>query len=91
MTSGVRPGMAAWPCSSRCCGARPAGEDVRSWLYAAESGGPGYEQAWRAIMEVNPLPAVLGRVCYHPCEIACNRGTLDEAVGINSVERVLGD
>ncbi len=42
-------------------------------------------------MEVNPLPAVMGRVCYHPCETACNRGQLDEAVGINSVERFLGD
>src|SRR3954454_9285178 len=42
-------------------------------------------------METNPLPAIMGRVCYHPCETACNRGQLDEAVGINSVERFLGD
>jgi 2-oxoacid:acceptor oxidoreductase delta subunit (pyruvate/2-ketoisovalerate family) len=42
-------------------------------------------------MEENPFPAVMGRVCYHPCETACNRATLDEAVGINSVERFLGD
>src|SRR3954453_21832052 len=42
-------------------------------------------------MEDNPLPAVMGRVCYHPCETACNRGELDESVGINSVERFLGD
>ena len=42
-------------------------------------------------MEVNPFPAVMGRVCYHPCETACNRVNLDEAVGINSVERFLGD
>jgi NADPH-dependent glutamate synthase beta subunit-like oxidoreductase len=42
-------------------------------------------------MEVNPMPAVMGRVCYHPCETACNRGDLDESVGINSVERFLGD
>jgi len=34
---------------------------------------------------------VMGRVCYHPCETACNRAQLDEAVGINSVERFLGD
>jgi NADPH-dependent glutamate synthase beta subunit-like oxidoreductase len=33
----------------------------------------------------------MGRVCYHPCETSCNRGQLDEAVGINSVERFLGD
>jgi len=75
------------PCGHAC----PAGEDVRSWLYDAESGGAAYQAAWRRIMEVNPLPAVMGRVCYHPCETACNRGNLDESVGINSVERFLGD
>ena len=42
-------------------------------------------------MEDNPFPAIMGRVCYHPCETACNRAQLDEAVGINSVERFLGD
>src|SRR6478752_4206243 len=47
--------------------------------------------AWRALTENNPLPAVMGRVCYHPCESACNRAMLDSAVGINSVERFLGD
>jgi NADPH-dependent glutamate synthase beta subunit-like oxidoreductase len=75
------------PCGHAC----PAGEDVRTWLYEAESGGAGYESAWRRIVETNPFPAVCGRVCYHPCETACNRGHLDEAVGINSVERFLGD
>ncbi len=75
------------PCGTAC----PAGEDVRSWLYDAESGAAGYRQAWDRIVEVNPFPAVMGRVCYHPCETACNRGQLDEAVGINSVERFLGD
>jgi NADPH-dependent glutamate synthase beta subunit-like oxidoreductase len=39
----------------------------------------------------NPFPAIMGRVCYHPCKQACNRGDLDQAVGINSVERFLGD
>ena len=33
----------------------------------------------------------MGRVCYSPCESACNRAQIDEAVGINSVERFLGD
>jgi NADPH-dependent glutamate synthase beta subunit-like oxidoreductase len=73
------------PCGHAC----PAGEDVQAWLYHAEEAD--YERAWRKIMEDNPLPAVMGRVCYHPCETACNRGQLDEAVGINSVERFLGD
>lgn len=75
------------PCAEGC----PAGEEVREWLRDAEDGGAGYERAWRRIMEVNPFPAVMGRICYHPCETVCNRASLDEAVGINSVERFLGD
>ena len=73
------------PCNHAC----PAGENIQGWLFHAESGD--YEQAWRVLVENNPLPAVMGRVCYHPCENACNRGQLDAAVGINSVERFLGD
>jgi NADPH-dependent glutamate synthase beta subunit-like oxidoreductase len=75
------------PCNDGC----PAGENVQAWLYEGEEGGAGYERAWQQIMVDNPFPAVMGRVCYHPCETACNRGQLDEAVGINSVERFLGD
>ncbi|QWF77963.1 NAD(P)-binding protein [Amycolatopsis sp. CA-230715] len=73
------------PCNQAC----PAGQDIQRWLYHAESGD--YEPAWRRIMADNPFPAVLGRICFAPCESACNRGQLDEAVGINSVERFLGD
>ena len=73
------------PCNNAC----PAGENIQGWLFHAESGN--YEKAWRALTENNPLPAIMGRVCYHPCEGACNRGRLDAAVGINSVERFLGD
>jgi 2-oxoacid:acceptor oxidoreductase delta subunit (pyruvate/2-ketoisovalerate family) len=75
------------PCNHAC----PAGENIQAWLYEAEAGGEGYERAWRKLMEDNPFPAVMGRVCYHPCETACNRAELDSAVGINSVERFLGD
>ena len=75
------------PCTHAC----PAGENCRDWLYEAEEGGEGYERAWRKIMAENPFPAIMGRVCYHPCETSCNRGQLDEAVGINSVERFVGD
>ncbi len=75
------------PCNHAC----PAGENIQAWLYEAEEGDGGYERAWRKIMEDNPFPAIMGRVCYHPCETSCNRAQLDEAVGINSVERFLGD
>jgi len=73
------------PCNDGC----PAGENVQGWLFHAESGD--YEAAWRVLTRDNPLPAVMGRVCYHPCESACNRGHLDDSVGINAVERFLGD
>ncbi|MDP2810659.1 MAG: NAD(P)-binding protein [Rhodocyclaceae bacterium] len=73
------------PCNATC----PAGENIQGWLFHAESGD--YEAAWRALVENNPLPAIMGRVCYHPCEGACNRQQVDSAVGINSVERFLGD
>ena len=73
------------PCNSTC----PAGEDIQGWLYHAESGD--YESAWRHLTRDNPFPAIMGRVCYHSCEGACNRGKLDAPVGINAVERFLGD
>ena len=73
------------PCNDAC----PAGENIQGWLYEAESGN--YEAAWRKLVEENPLPAVMGRICCHPCETACNRAQVDEAVGINAVERFLGD
>ena len=73
------------PCNHAC----PAGENIQAWLFHAESGD--YEAAWRELVKNNPLPAIMGRVCYHPCETACNRGSLDESVSIHAVERFLGD
>jgi len=73
------------PCNGEC----PAGEDIQGWLFHAESGN--YEAAWRHLTRDNPFPAIMGRVCYHTCESVCNRGRIDAPVGINSVERFLGD
>ena len=73
------------PCNHQC----PAGENIQAWLFHAESGD--YQQAWRKLVQDNPFPAIMGRVCYHSCEGACNRGKVDAPVGINSVERFLGD
>lgn len=73
------------PCNDAC----PAGEDIQGWLYEAEAGS--YEKAWKHLIKDNPFPAIMGRICYHPCQSACNRKDVDEAVGINSVERFLGD
>ena len=73
------------PCNHAC----PAGENIQGWLYHAESGD--YRRAWEELVQNNPLPAIMGRVCYHPCESACNRGQLDQPVSIHAVERFLGD
>jgi NADPH-dependent glutamate synthase beta subunit-like oxidoreductase len=72
-----------------CGGACPAGEDAQAWLALLAQGRA--RQAWEKLVEANPLPAISGRVCHHPCESACNRGQYDEAVGIHGVERFLGD
>ena len=73
------------PCNAGC----PAGENIQAWLAHAEAGR--HEQAWRQLTQDNPLAAIHGRICYHPCESVCNRATLDSAVSIHSVERFLGD
>jgi len=73
------------PCNAGC----PAGENIQAWLAHAETGD--HEGAWRQLTADNPMPAIMGRVCYHPCESVCNRASLDSAVSIHSVERFLGD
>ena len=73
------------PCNHQC----PAGENIQGWLFHAESGN--YQAAWNTLVQDNPFPATMGRVCYHTCESACNRAQLDSPVGINSVEHFLGD
>lgn len=73
------------PCNHAC----PAGENIQAWLDLAQAGK--YRQAWDVLMRDNPLPAVHGRVCYHPCESHCNRHELDASVSIHAVERFLGD
>ena len=73
------------PCNHAC----PAGENIQAWLYLAEEGN--YRGAWEELMRDNPLPAIMGRACYHPCQEACNRAQVDTAVNIHAVERFLGD
>ena len=73
------------PCRAAC----PAGEPVAAWIAEARAGN--YGRAWELIRQENPLPAVMGRVCSHPCESACNRGAYDGAVAINALEQFVGD
>jgi len=82
------------PCQVACpnCG------DIRGWIgtvaqreKAGLSKQEAYERAWRVIVDVNPFPSCLGRICPHPCEAHCNRNDLDEPLAINAMERFLGD
>jgi NADPH-dependent glutamate synthase beta subunit-like oxidoreductase len=81
-----------------CIGGCPSANDIRGWLVeiglrekVGQSLDGACEAAWRNYMETNPFPSVMGRVCPHPCEDQCNRTERDGAVGINSVERFIGD
>ncbi len=73
------------PCNNAC----PAGENIQEYLRLVKAGHD--ELAWRQLVQDNPFPAIHGRVCYHPCEGACNRAGLDSAISIHGVERYLGD
>ncbi len=73
------------PCNHAC----PTGEQIQKYLDHVKHDR--YLDGYRTILEDNPMPSVTGRVCYHPCETACNRAAHDEPIGIRGVERFLGD
>jgi NADPH-dependent glutamate synthase beta subunit-like oxidoreductase/ferredoxin len=73
------------PCSAACA----LGEDIPRIEMLAAQGM--LKEAWQTILDENPFPSVCGRVCFHPCESACNRGQLDEPIAIHHLERFLGD
>ena len=75
------------PCKETC----PAGIDVQGYISFIEKGM--YHEAVELIKETNPLPAICGRVCVRPCEVACRRNLLDEghAVGIDYLKRFAAD
>lgn len=73
------------PCNEAC----PAGENIQAWLDHAQA--ENYYDAWVELTKNNPFPAIHGRVCYHPCETACNRSEINTPVSIHAVERFLGD
>lgn len=77
-----------------CTGGCPAGEDIRgvqNILRGVEKTPDKWVAAFQRITDRNPFPAIMGRVCPAPCEGQCNRGKVDEAVGINSVEHAVGE
>ncbi len=81
------------PCQGSC----PSGHDVRGWLSIArgldkpaDPSTPWQEYAFMRMVESNPFPAIMGRVCPAPCEDGCNRNEVDDYVGINSIEHYVG-
>lgn len=89
-TGPVRTKFPIWtntlpPCNHAC----PTGSNVQAWLSLAQE--KNYQEAFQELIKNNPMPAIHGRVCYHPCETACNRGQVDQSVSIHAVERFLGD
>jgi len=82
------------PCQGSC----PSGHEIRGWLAIARGmdkppveGMSWQEYAFQRMVEANPFPATMGRVCPAPCEDGCNRNEVDEFVGINAVEQYVGD
>jgi formate dehydrogenase major subunit len=78
-------------CTGPCKQACPAGVDVQGYISLIDKGM--YSEAVAVIKETNPLPAICGRVCVRPCEVACRRNLLDEgaAVGIDYMKRFAAD
>jgi len=73
------------PCRAAC----PIGIDIAEAFYQASKGN--FDEALRVYRQENPLPGICGRVCYHPCEMSCNRKDFDEAINIRAFERFLSD
>lgn len=73
------------PCNNEC----PANEQIQKYLDLVKQNK--FQEAYETIIEDNPFPAITGRVCYHPCEQACNRKDYDESLAIHCCERFLGD
>jgi NADPH-dependent glutamate synthase beta subunit-like oxidoreductase/Pyruvate/2-oxoacid:ferredoxin oxidoreductase delta subunit len=73
------------PCNAAC----PAGNDIVSFILKVAQGD--FEGAWDLILEENPFPGICGRVCFHPCERKCNRGSFDEPIAIHALERFVAD
>ncbi len=73
------------PCSRAC----PLGQDVPKIQMLTVQGA--FKEAWELILRENPFPGICGRVCFHPCEGACNREEFDEAVAIHVIERFLAE
>jgi NADPH-dependent glutamate synthase beta subunit-like oxidoreductase len=73
------------PCAAAC----PGGIDIPGYLRHLAHGDP--LAAYELILEQVPFPGILGRVCTHPCETACRRGEVGEAIAICALKRFAAD
>jgi NADPH-dependent glutamate synthase beta subunit-like oxidoreductase/Pyruvate/2-oxoacid:ferredoxin oxidoreductase delta subunit len=73
------------PCHAAC----PVGGEIAEWIGHARAGD--LRRAWQTLTRHNPFPAIAGRICHHPCEAACNRVGVDQALAICKLERFVGD
>jgi len=73
------------PCRLGC----PTAENIQRYIFLVTEND--HEQAYRTILENNPMPAVTGRVCFHPCMEKCTRKDFDQAINIPAIERSIGD
>ena len=69
------------PCVAQC----PAGVDIPGYISLVEAGRNA--DAVRLIRKDNPLPAVCGLICEHPCEVRCRRSMMDASINIRGLKR----
>jgi len=73
------------PCTMTC----PAHIDIQGYIALIADGR--FKDAVKLIKQNNPLPAVCGRICPHPCESECRRNAVDESIAINHLKRFAAD
>ncbi len=73
------------PCKLSC----PAGCNGQGYISLISQGM--YVEALNHIKQWIPLPAVLGRICHHPCELQCNRSEIGKPVNITRLKRFVAD
>ncbi|NLV63116.1 MAG: FAD-dependent oxidoreductase [Clostridiaceae bacterium] len=83
--AGVCSDLFISPCENSC----PANVNIPGYLSLITAGR--FIDAYNLVRQENPLPAICGRICTHPCERRCRRGTVDEAVAICDLKRFVSD
>lgn len=74
--------QALWP---PCAAACPVGTDVRGYVQAIAQGR--YEEAFEIARASNPLVSTCGRICAHPCESRCRRGSIEDPISSRALKR----